>query len=64
VPLAYPEDPVAPGPWIVSNGTNILCIVGIGDQNALTDACGYMARAVTLTRRRSHVASTRPIAKA
>ena len=42
VPLEYPEDPSAPGPWIVSNGTNIPCIVGIGDQNALTDPCGYM----------------------
>jgi hypothetical protein len=41
-PLAYPEDPSAPGPWVVSNGTNIPCIVGIGDQNGLTDPCGYM----------------------
>lgn len=41
-PLAYPEDPNAPGPWVVSNGTDIPCIVGIGDQNALTDPCGYM----------------------
>jgi hypothetical protein len=42
VPLAYPEDPAAPGPWIVSNGTDIPCIVGIGDQNAITDPCGYV----------------------
>jgi hypothetical protein len=42
VPLAYPEDAAAPGPWVVSNGTDIPCIVGIGDQNALTDPCGYM----------------------
>jgi hypothetical protein len=41
VPLAYPEDPTAPGPWVVSNGTDIPCIVGIGDQNAITDPCGY-----------------------
>lgn len=40
-PLAYPEDPSAPGPWVVSNGTEIPCIVGIGDQNAITDPCGY-----------------------
>jgi hypothetical protein len=41
VPLAYPESP-APGPWVVSNGTDTPCIVGIGDQNAITDPCGYM----------------------
>jgi len=41
VPLTYPEDPNAPGPNIVSNGTNIPCIVGIGDQNTTTDPCGY-----------------------
>lgn len=42
VPLAYPEDPSAPGPWIVSNGTLTPCTIGIGDQNALTDPCGYL----------------------
>jgi hypothetical protein len=39
VPLAYPEDPGAPGPYIVSNGTDIPCIVGVGDSNILTDLC-------------------------
>lgn len=39
VALAYPEDPSAPGPFIVSNGTDIPCIVGIGDSNVTTDLC-------------------------
>jgi len=39
VPLAYPEDASAPGPYIVSNGTDIPCIVGIGDSNVTTDLC-------------------------
>jgi len=39
VPLAYCEDAGAPGPWLVSNGTDIPCIVGIGDSNATTDLC-------------------------
>ncbi len=39
VPLAYCEDSSAPGPWLVSNGTDIPCIVGIGDSNATTDLC-------------------------
>lgn len=39
VPLAYPEDSAAPGPYIVSNGTDIPCIVGIGDSNVTTDLC-------------------------
>lgn len=38
VPLAYPESP-APGPYLVSNGTNTPCITGIGDSNILTDLC-------------------------
>ncbi len=41
-PLAYPEDGSAPGPWLVSNGTNVPCIIGIGDQNAITDPCNYL----------------------
>lgn len=41
-PLAYPEDPAAPGPWLVTNNTLIPCIVGVGDSNALTDLCGPM----------------------
>lgn len=39
VPLAYPESAGAPGPYIVSNGTDIPCIVGIGDSNIITDLC-------------------------
>ena len=39
VPLAYPEDSAAPGPYIVSNGTDVPCIVGIGDSNVTTDLC-------------------------
>ncbi len=42
VPLAYPEDTAAPGPYIVSNGTDIPCIVGIGDSNATSDLCGQL----------------------
>ena len=41
-PLEYPEDPNAPGPWIVTNGTDLPCIVGYGDQNGVTDPCGYL----------------------
>ncbi len=43
VPLAYPENPNAPGPYIVSNGTDIPCIVGIGDGNVINDLCGHIA---------------------
>ena len=39
VALAYPEDASAPGPYIVGNGTDIPCIVGIGDSNVTTDLC-------------------------
>lgn len=42
VPLAYPEDGTAPGAWLVSNGTDVPCIVGIGDSNTISDPCGYM----------------------
>jgi hypothetical protein len=45
VPLAYPEDPAAPGPYIVSNGTDVPCIVGIGDANITSDPCGYLSAA-------------------
>jgi hypothetical protein len=41
-PLAYPENPGAPGPYIVSNGTDIPCIVGIGDGNVVNDLCGHL----------------------
>jgi hypothetical protein len=39
VALAYPEASSAPGPYIVSNGTDTPCIVGIGDSNVTTDLC-------------------------
>jgi hypothetical protein len=42
VPLAYPESPNAPGPYIVSNGTDIPCIVGLGDANIVNDLCGHL----------------------
>jgi hypothetical protein len=42
VPLAYPENPGAPGPYIVSNGTEIPCIVGLGDANIVNDLCGHI----------------------
>lgn len=38
VPLAYPES-AAPGPYLVSNGTDVPCITGIGDSNIITDLC-------------------------
>jgi hypothetical protein len=41
-PLAYPENPNAPGPYIVSNGTDIPCIVGIGDGNVVNDLCDHL----------------------
>jgi hypothetical protein len=42
-PLAFPESPGAPGPWLVTNNTLIPCIVGVGDSNALTDLCHPLA---------------------
>jgi hypothetical protein len=42
-PVAYAEDPGAPGPYIMSNGTDIPCIVGIADGNVTSDPCGYLA---------------------
>lgn len=41
-PLAYPESTNAPGPYIVSNGTEIPCIVGLGDGNIVNDLCGHL----------------------
>jgi len=41
-PLAYPENSAAPGPYIVSNGTEVPCIVGIGDGNVLNDLCNHI----------------------
>jgi len=42
VPLVYPEDRTAPGPFIISNGTDIPCIIGISDSNSTTDLCGQL----------------------
>jgi len=37
--IAFPvESPNTP--WIITNGTNIPCIVAIGDSNTLSDGCG------------------------
>ena len=39
--VAFPyENPNSP--WVITNGTNLPCIVGIGDSNALSDGCGYL----------------------
>ncbi len=46
--VAYPvENPTQP--WIISNGTNVPCIVGIGDSNALSDGCGHLSDSDTAT---------------
>jgi hypothetical protein len=34
-------------PWVVDNGTNIPCIVCIGDSNTLSDSCGHLTDADT-----------------
>lgn len=44
--VAFPVE--APNsPWIVDNGTNIPCIVGIGDSNTLSDGCNHLTDADT-----------------
>lgn len=46
--VAYPfENPSQP--WVISNGTNIPCIVGIGDSNTLSDGCSHLGDADTAT---------------
>ena len=35
-------------PWVVSNGTDVPCICGIGDSNTLSDGCGHLSDANTL----------------
>ena len=46
--VAFPVE--APNqPWIVDNGTNVPCIVGIGDSNTLSDGCGHLTDADTYT---------------
>lgn len=41
-PVETPNDP-----YIVDNGTNVPCIVGIGDSNVLSDGCGHLTDADT-----------------
>jgi hypothetical protein len=41
-PVEAPDDP-----WVVDNGTDVPCIVGIGDSNTLSDGCGHLADADT-----------------
>jgi len=44
--VAFPvEAPV--DPFIISNGTNIPCIIGIGDSNVLSDGCNHLSDADT-----------------
>jgi len=38
--VAFPVESASP--WIVDNGTNVPCIVGIGDSNTLSDPCGHL----------------------
>ena len=46
--IAFPvENPNSP--WIITNGTNLPCIVGIGDSNTLSDPCGHLGDADTAT---------------
>jgi len=39
VPLAYPEDPAAPGPWVVATPEGSPQILLMGDSHATTDLC-------------------------
>jgi hypothetical protein len=34
-------------PWVISNGSDVPCIVGIGDSNTLSDGCGHLTDADT-----------------
>lgn len=34
-------------PWVVDNGTDVPCIVAIGDSNTLSDGCGHLSDADT-----------------
>jgi len=44
--VAFPVE--APSlPWVVDNGTNVPCIVGIGDSNTLSDSCNHLSDADT-----------------
>lgn len=46
-PVSYPiENTVLP--FVVSNGTDVPCIVGIGDSNVLSDGCAHLTEANTL----------------
>jgi hypothetical protein len=36
-------------PWVIANGTNVPCIVGIGDSNVLSDNCAHLNDADTRT---------------
>jgi hypothetical protein len=46
--VAYPFENTA-DPWVISNGTNVPCLVGIGDSNTLSDSCGHLADSDTAT---------------
>ncbi|MBD3337429.1 MAG: hypothetical protein GF355_18095 [Candidatus Eisenbacteria bacterium] len=41
-PVAYPfENPN--DPWVISNGTDIPCLVALGDSNTLSDGCDHLS---------------------
>lgn len=39
--VSYPVENTSM-PWVVSNGTDVPCICGIGDSNTLSDSCGHL----------------------
>lgn len=46
--VAYPFENTA-DPWVISNGTNVPCLIGIGDSNTLSDGCGHLGDSDTAT---------------
>lgn len=46
-PVSYPVESSSL-PWVVSNGTDLPCIIGIGDSNTLSDSCGHLSNSDTL----------------
>lgn len=45
--VSYPVENTTQ-PWVVSNGTDVPCMCGIGDSNTLSDPCGHLSDANTL----------------
>lgn len=44
--VSYPVENTVQ-PWVVSNGTDVPCICGIGDSNTLSDPCAHLGDANT-----------------